>query len=247
MSILEISEDKAVLIYITLILLKCSLKEVNIFYKCNKYYNNLNVDTFYIVDIVHTSGADENSKKYLAEMNTCYQDLVTAAKEVEDTFEEIDMYMLNTQSQKKVEQFLSKCSNVVKCDKMLMKATRSVFSKVHIQKTRQENTDNIKQKGHLCETCSKFFDSLYKLKEHHCTKKWMCATCQQNMFSQYNLHLHNQKECTKYTCKKCFEWFYNSRNFRQHKEDCNTVICNICEKECKDLKERSKHRRKEHP
>ena len=85
MSILEISEDKAVLIYITLILLKCSLKEVNIFYKCNKYYHNLNFDTFYIVDIVHTSGADENSKEYLAEMNTCYQDLVTAAKEVEET------------------------------------------------------------------------------------------------------------------------------------------------------------------
>ena len=67
-------------------------------------------------------------------MNTCYQDLVSAAKEVEETFEDIDMYMLNTESQKKVESFLSKCSNVVKCDKMLMKATCTVFSKVHVQK-----------------------------------------------------------------------------------------------------------------
>ena len=89
-------------------------------------------------------------------MNTCYQDLVSAAKEVEETFEDIDMYMLNTESQKKVESFLSKCSNVVKCDKMLMKATRTVFSKVHVQKRLEENSDNVQEKGHLCEICSNF-------------------------------------------------------------------------------------------
>ena len=179
-------------------------------------------------------------------MNTCYQDLVSAAKEVEETFEDIDIYMLNTESQKKVESFLSKCSNVVKCDKMLMKATRTVFSKVHVQKRLEENSDNVQEKGHLCEICSKFFDSLYKLNEHKCTKKWMCCTCKQNMFSQYNLRLHNQKPCTKHTCRKCLTWFYNATEFREHKQGCNTVICKICKIECKDLKERTKHCRKEH-
>ena len=104
-------------------------------------------------------------------MNAYYEDLLSAAKEVEETFENVDMYMLKTDSQKKVETFLSKCTNVVKCDKMLMKAMHTVFSKVHVHKRVEHNSQTVQQKGHLCEICSKFFHLLYQLKQHNCTKK----------------------------------------------------------------------------
>ena len=51
-------------------------------------------------------------------MNTCYEDLLSAAKEVEETFENVDMYMLNTDSQKKMETFcqsVQRLLSVIKC------------------------------------------------------------------------------------------------------------------------------------
>ena len=197
----------------------------------------------FIVDTIDsTRTMDTKSQEYLERMNTRYNDLVKAAKEVEETFEQVDLYMLNDATQKKVDCFLSKCSNVVACDKMLMKTAHSVFSTVHVH----ENSQNQQQKNHLCETCSNFFDSMYKLKEHKCTKKWICTTCRQNMHGEHNLRLHNQKPCVEHTCKKCFMSFYNRKEFQAHKNDCQVVVCKICHLECNDLEGRRKHMRKEH-
>ena len=70
--------------------------------------------------------------------------------------------MLNAEMQKKVECFLSKCSNIVTCDKMLMKTAHTVFSTVHVHERVQEICQSLQEKRHMCEICSNFFDSLYK-------------------------------------------------------------------------------------
>ena len=54
------------------------------------------VDT---IDSTHTM--DTKSQEYLERMNSRYNDLVKAAKEVEETFEQVDLYMLNDATQKK--------------------------------------------------------------------------------------------------------------------------------------------------
>ena len=72
-----------------------------------------------------------------------------------------------------------------------MKNARSVFSKVHIQKSTEASSNDT---NHMCEICGKF-TSRYIMEQHHPKSKWTCVIYRRDMYSQHNLLKHNEKPC----------------------------------------------------
>ena len=165
------------------------------------------------------------------------------ASDFEKEYNQIDQRILGKKEKKKLEKCLFESSRIVETNKLLMKTSRAVFSDVKVDDiVRNHDANN----NYMCKNCTRSFESVFHFDNHKCIKKWICEKCGIDTRNNNNFVLHKEKGCRSRTCNKCREQFFNIDKYKEHKENCDHVICMVCKIVLKSLSHRYKHTRKCH-